>query len=102
MKRRAFLKQAGAGVAAAAIATPAVAQTAAPVRWRLAASWPKSLDTIYGAVDAMCQRVGQLTDKKFVIQPFAGGEIVPPLQVWDATQNGTIECGHTLTSFSIG
>jgi TRAP-type mannitol/chloroaromatic compound transport system substrate-binding protein len=102
MKRRAFLKQAGAGVAAAAIAAPAIAQTAAPLRWRLAASWPKSLDTIYGAVDAMCQRVGQLTDKKFVIQPFAGGEIVPPLQVWDATQNGTIECGHTLTSFSIG
>jgi TRAP-type mannitol/chloroaromatic compound transport system, periplasmic component len=50
----------------------------------------------------MCQRVGQLTDRKFQIQSFAGGEIVPPLQVWDATQNGTVECGHTLTSFNIG
>ena len=102
MKRRAFLKQAGAGVAATAIAMPAVAQTAAPVRWRLAASWPRSLDALYGAVEAMCQRVGQLTDKKFMIQIFGGGEIVPPLQVWDAVQNGTIECGHTLTSFYFG
>jgi TRAP-type mannitol/chloroaromatic compound transport system substrate-binding protein len=43
-----------------------------------------------------------MTDRKFQIQCFAGGEIVPPLQVWDATQNGTVECGHTLTSFNIG
>ena len=82
MKRRAFLKRAGAGVAATALASPAIAQTGAPVRWRLATSWPKSLDTMYGAVEAMCQRVRQLTDKKFEIQSFAGGEIVPPLQVW--------------------
>jgi TRAP-type mannitol/chloroaromatic compound transport system substrate-binding protein len=102
MQRRAFLMRARAGVAATAIARPASAQTGAPVRWRLATSWPKSLDTLYGGVEAMCQRVGQMTDRKFQIQCFAGGEIVPPLQVWDATQNGTVECGHTLTSFNIG
>jgi len=102
MQRRAFLMRASAGVAATAIARPAIAQTGAPVRWRLATSWPKSLDTLYGGVEAMCQRVGQITDRKFQIQCFAGGEIVPPLQVWDATQNGTVECGHTLTSFNIG
>ena len=101
MQRRAFLMRAGAGVAATAVARPAIAQTGAPVRWRLATSWPKSLDTLYGSVEAMCQRVGQLTERKFQIQAFAGGEIVPPLQVWDATQNGTVECGHTLTSFNI-
>ena len=102
MQRRAFLMRAGAGVAASAIASPAIAQTGAPMRWRLATSWPKSLDALYGSVEAMCQRVGQLTEGKFQIQPFAGGEIVPPLQVWDATQSGTVECGHTLTSFYIG
>src|ERR1700730_12888060 len=102
MQRRAVLMRASAGVAATAIARPASAQTGAPVRWRLATSWPKSLDTLYGGVEAMCQRVGQMTDRKFQIQCFAGGEIVPPLQVWDATQNGTVECGHTLTSFNIG
>ena len=102
MKRRAFLKRAAAGVAATALASPALAQTGAPVRWRLATSWPKSLDTVHGTVEAMSQRVAQLTDRKFEIQVFAGGEIVPPLQVWDATQSGTIECGHTLTAFYIG
>ena len=102
MQRRAFLKQASVGAAATALAAPAIAQGGAPVRWRLAASWPKSLDAMFGAVDAMCQRVAQLTDKKFEIQAFAGGEIVPPLQVLDATQNGTIDCCHTLTAFYVG
>src|SRR5262249_18559404 len=102
MQGRALLMRAGEGVAAARVARPAIAQTRDPVRRRLATSWPKSLDTLYGSVEAMCQRVGQLTDRKFQIQSFAGGEIVPPLQVWDATQNGTVECGHTLTSFNIG
>src|SRR5712671_2603209 len=102
MERRAFLKRAGAGVAATALAAPAVAQTGAPVRWRLAASWPKSLDAMFGAVDAMCQRVSQLTDQQFESQPFAGGEILPALQVIDATHNGIFDCCHTLTAFYIG
>ena len=52
MKRRSFLKKAGVGVAAGAIAAPALAQARGAggpeVKWRLASSFPKSLDTIYG------------------------------------------------------
>src|SRR6516164_7146068 len=103
MKRRMFLKQAAAGgLLAGAPAMPAAAQSQPTVRWRLAASWPKSLDTLFGSVEDLCRRVSQLTEKKFEIQPFAGGELVPALQVMDATQNGTVECGHTFTAFYIG
>jgi TRAP-type mannitol/chloroaromatic compound transport system substrate-binding protein len=103
MKRRGLLKQAAAtGVVAGTIASPAIAQTSPKVQWRLQTSWPKSLDTIYGSADALCQRVGQLTEGKFTVRPFAGGEIVPALQVFDAVKAGTVECGHTLTSFYIG
>ena len=86
MKRRAFLKQAAAGVAAGAVASPAIAQGTAPVRWRLAASWPKALDTVFGTVDEMCKRIAVVTDNKFQISAFAGGEVVPPLQVLDAVR----------------
>jgi TRAP-type mannitol/chloroaromatic compound transport system substrate-binding protein len=103
MKRRNFLKQAATGLAATAVASPAIAQTAGEtVRWRMATSWPKSLDTIYGSVEGLCKRVSQLTDGKFEIRPFASGELVPALQVFDAVSNGTVECGHTLTSLYIG
>jgi TRAP-type mannitol/chloroaromatic compound transport system substrate-binding protein len=85
----------GVGGAAATIAAPAIAQSMPEVRWRLAASWPKSLDTLYGGVEYFCKRVAEITDNRFTIQPFAAGEIVPGLQVLDAVQSGTVEMGNT-------
>jgi TRAP-type mannitol/chloroaromatic compound transport system substrate-binding protein len=95
MKRREFLKAAGVGAVASAVAAPAIAQSMPDVRWRLAASWPKSLDTLYGGCEFFAKRVAEITDNKFQIQPFAAGEIVPGLQVLDAVQNGTVEMGNT-------
>ena len=86
MKRRDFLKVTGASVAATAVATPAIAQSNPEVKWRLAASWPKALDTLYGGCEFFCKRVAELTDNKFQIQPFAAGEIVPGLQAADAVR----------------
>ncbi len=68
MQRRAFLMRAGAGVAATAVARPAIAQTGAPVRWRLATSWPKSLDTLYGSVEAYVSARGA-TDREEIPDP---------------------------------
>ncbi len=91
MKRRQFLTAAGAGLAATAIAAPAIAQSMPELKWRMPCSWPKSLDTLYGAAEVMCKVVGEMTDNKFQIQPFAAGEIVPGLAIVDAVQNGTVE-----------
>ncbi|HYM02962.1 MAG TPA: twin-arginine translocation signal domain-containing protein, partial [Stellaceae bacterium] len=49
MKRRSFIKAGGVGLAATAIAAPAIAQSQPELKWRMACSWPKSLDTIFGA-----------------------------------------------------
>jgi len=95
MKRRDFLKTGGVGLAASAVAAPAVAQSMPEVRWRLAASWPKALDTLYGGCEFFCKRVAEITDNRFQIQSFAAGEIVPGLQVLDAVSNGTVEMGNT-------
>src|SRR6201982_1239999 len=102
MKRREFLKVGAAGMAASALAAPAVAQSMPEVRWRLTASWPKSLDTVYGACETFAKHVGEATDNKFQIQVFAAGEIVPALQVLDAVQNGTVEMGHTAAYYFTG
>jgi TRAP-type mannitol/chloroaromatic compound transport system substrate-binding protein len=95
MKRREFLKAAGVGMTASAVAAPAIAQSMPEVKWRLAASWPKSLDTLYGGCEYFAKRVSEITDNKFQIQVFAAGELVPGLQVLDAVQNGTVEMGNT-------
>src|SRR5664280_1030870 len=80
MKRRKFLTALGAGAAAVAIAKPAIAQSMPELKWRITSSFPKSLDTAYGAAETLSKHVAEATDNKFQIQCFAAGEIVPPFQ----------------------
>jgi TRAP-type mannitol/chloroaromatic compound transport system substrate-binding protein len=102
MERRSFIKKAAAGASVGAVAAPALAQSLPTINWRLASSFPKSLDTIYGAAETFSKRVSLLTGGKFNIRVFAGGEIVPALQVMDAVQAGTVEMGHTASYYYFG
>src|SRR3978361_1911423 len=102
MKRRQFVTALGAGAAAAVIAKPAIAQSNPEVKWRLTSSFPKSLDTIYGAGELFAKVVAEMTDNKFQIQCFAAGEIVPGLQAADAVSSGTVEMCHTASYYYVG
>ncbi|MFL4978865.1 MAG: TRAP transporter substrate-binding protein [Xanthobacteraceae bacterium] len=102
MKRREFLRAAGLGLAATAIAKPAIAQSMPELKWRLTSSFPKSLDTIYSAAEIFSKAVAEASDNKFQIQVFAAGELVPGLQAADAVTNGTVEMCHTASYYYVG
>ena len=102
MKRRDFLKVSASGAAVAAVASPAIAQSAPEFKWRMTSSFPKSLDTIYNGAVEFSKYVAEMTDNKFQIQVFGAGEIVPGLQALDATSNGTIEMSHTVSYYYVG
>lgn len=111
MKRRQFFGNAAIGaVSATALGacsptnTRSSTQTSSQpmVRWRMATSWPKSLDTIFGGAETISKRVSEMTNGRFTITPFAAGEIVPGLQVLDAVQTGTVECGHSPSYYYVG
>lgn len=104
MSRRDFLTKGSAAAvatAAGAVAAPAIAQSDV-VRWRCASSFPKSVDVLFGTAELVARRVGQITGGKFQISVHPAGEIVPPLQVLDAVEKGTIECNHTAPYYFIG
>jgi TRAP-type mannitol/chloroaromatic compound transport system substrate-binding protein len=102
MQRRTMLG-AAAVATPAALSAPAIAQTANPeVRWRLTSSFPRNLDILYGGSEVLARRVAQLTDNRFQIRTFPAGEVVPGLQVLDAVQAGTLECGQTAQYYYTG
>ncbi len=105
MQRRHFLRRAGLGAAGAAslgLTQKASAANEPEIKWRLTSSFPKSLDTIFGAAELLAARVAKLTQNKFQIRVFAANEIVPGLQVLDAVGQGTVECGHTASYYYVG
>ena len=94
MDRRSAIKNAGiAGVLAAGIAPAVHAQAA--VRWRLASSFPKSLDTIFGSAEVFAKAVKEMSGGKFEISVHPAGELMPAFGVVDALQGGTVGMAQT-------
>ena len=88
------MKRAGvAGVLAAAAAPAVHAQPS--VRWRLASSFPRSLDTIHGAAQVFAHKARQLSGGRFEVSVHAAGELMPAFDVVDGVQRGKVEAAHT-------
>ena len=102
MQRRSFIRSTGMAGVLATGAAPAVVHAQANVRWRLASSFPKSLDTIFGASELMARKVGEMTGGKFQISVHAAGELVPAFGVVDAIQSATVEMAHTAPYYYYG
>ena len=101
MDRRSLIKNAGiAGVLATGIAPAVHAQAA--VRWRLASSFPKSLDTIFGSAEMFSRTVRALSGGKFEVSVHAAGELMPAFGVVDGIQAGTVEMAQTASYYFTG
>lgn len=102
MQRRSFIHQAGlAGILAAGTA-PAIVHAQTALRWRLASSFPKSLDTIYGTAEVFARKIHEMSGGKFQISVHAGGELMPPFGVVDGVKNRTVEIAHTAPYYFVG
>ena len=112
MKRRQFVKNASLATAGGALITgcasgdteggAAAVQTNPRVNWRLTSSYPRSLDTIYGAAEVLANRVSELTNGKFTIRVFPANELVPYNQVLETVQKGTVQMGHSASYYFTG
>jgi len=117
MERRDFLRKAGlaatgAVAAAAGLAAcgqekkeeakgPAV-QPKKTYEWKMVTTWPPNLPVLQTGAERFAKRVGEATGGQLKIEVFAGGELVPPLGVFDAVSEGTVECGSGASYYWAG
>ena len=65
-------------------------------------SFPKSLDTIFGAGETFAKALLEMSDGNFRVRVFAPTEIVPGLGAADAVTNGSVEAAHTASYYYWG
>ncbi len=96
MKRRDFIKKAAGGALLAAGATTAAPAIAASKRfnWKLVTTWPPNFPIFQEGVEKFAKDIETMSNRRLRISVFAGGELVPALQSFDAVSQGTVQMGH--------
>ncbi len=106
MKRRDFLKKTGAAAlcaaGASAVAAPNVWAKGKSYRWNMVTSWPPNLPVLQTGAERFARRVNEMSRERLQIKVFAGGELVPPMGVFDAVSGGTVEMGSSAAYYWAG
>ncbi len=105
MERRDFLKKAGIGAAAAVAATAVKAPAVLAqkkYRWKMVTTWPPKLPVLQTGCERLAKLVGELSGGRLKIQVYAAGELVPPMGIFDAVSNGTVEVGSGASYYWAG
>lgn len=97
MERRNFLKAGAIGVAATALASPAIAQSIR--QWKMVTAWPKNLPGPGVAAQTLADRITTLSGGRIEVKLFAAGELVPGRGVFDAVSEGTAELYHAVPAY---
>ncbi|MBU2632059.1 MAG: TRAP transporter substrate-binding protein DctP [Proteobacteria bacterium] len=109
--RRKFIKNVGIG--AAALGTAGLAGVlssckdqkqeekvvkeepkAKTIEWKMVTTWPPHFPMLGESADKIAQWVDEMSDGRLKISVYGGGELVPPLGVFDAVSEGTVQMGH--------
>lgn len=106
MQRRDFLKKTGMAALCAAgvssVAAPNVWAKGKRFRWKMVTSWPPNLPVLQTGAQRFADRVKEMSRGRLQIQVFAGGELVPPMGVFDAVSGGTVQMGSSASYYWAG
>lgn len=70
--------------------------------WNMVTSWPPGLPGLGIGAENLAKRIGQASGGRLKIKLFAGGELVPALEVFDAVRSGTAQMGHDAAYYHRG
>ena len=97
MDRRKFLASVGVGTAAAALASPAIAQDKR--QWKMVTAWPNNLPGPGVAAQTLADRITTLSGGRIEVKLYPAGELVPGRGVFDAVSEGTAELYHAVPAY---
>ena len=103
-KRRDFLKKAGIGGAAATAVSsfPAPAIAAERIEVNCVATWGRGYPGLGTGAEAVSQRISDLSDGRIVVNHFAGGERVGPLDVFTEVTSGNAQMYNSADYYWVG
>ncbi len=113
MKRRDFLKKASAATLAggAALATGCgsgqqnsnpSARSDRTYEWRMVTTWTPGLPILQESANLVSQWIEEMSEGRMKITVYAGGELIPALEGFEAVSQGVAEMGHGASYYWAG
>ena len=98
MKRRNLLGGLSAAALASACAPKSETTTAQSnnqtFRWKMVTTWPPNFPALGVGAQNLAKLIEKMSAGRLKITVYAGGELVPPFESFDAVSRGTAEMGH--------
>jgi TRAP-type mannitol/chloroaromatic compound transport system substrate-binding protein len=106
MERRDFLKKTGAAAlcaaGAATLKPQAVWAKGEKFVWNMVTTWPPSMAVLQTGAQRFADRIREMSGGRLQIQVYAGGELVPPMGVFEAVSGGTVQLGSSASYYWAG
>jgi TRAP-type mannitol/chloroaromatic compound transport system substrate-binding protein len=70
--------------------------------WKMVTAWPPNFPIFQEGAEQLAKDIEVMSNGRLKIQVFAGGQLVPALQVFDVVSQGTVQMGHATAQFWAG
>jgi len=68
--------------------------TSKTYNWKMVTTWPPGFPVLQEGAERFADNIKAMSNGKLNIKVYAGGELIPALQTFDAVSQGTVEMGH--------
>ena len=62
--------------------------------WKMVTTWPRDFPGLGTGANYLARIIGEMSGGRLTVKVYGGGELVPPLEVFDAVSRGVAEMGH--------
>jgi TRAP-type mannitol/chloroaromatic compound transport system substrate-binding protein len=70
--------------------------------WKLVTAWPPHYPLLGEYAEKFTEMISRMSSGRLKIQVYGGGELVPPLETFDAVSQGLVEMGHSASYYWAG